>query len=47
MVTKKINCIKFNKYRKLKNVKLSYILNNTLIICIIWGKLGSKDDKNI
>ena len=32
MKMKKIYCIKCNKYRKLKNLEISYIYNETLVL---------------
>ena len=37
--------IKYNKYRKFKNLKISYIFNKTWVLCIICDKCGSKDEK--
>ena len=40
---RKIYCIKFNKYRKLKNSIKSYTSDKTLVLFIICGKYSSKD----
>ena len=42
---KSIYCIKCNKYRKLKNPKVSYILDKTLVLSITCDKCGSNDQK--
>ena len=42
---KKIYCIKFNKYRKLKSSRISYIFDKTLVVHIICDKCGSKDEE--
>ena len=36
----KIFCTKYNKYRKFKNSKISYIFNEMLVLSIIFGKCG-------
>ena len=41
---KKIYCIKCNKYRKLKNPKISCIFNGTLVLSIICGKCSNNND---
>ena len=41
----KTNCIKFNKYKKFKNPKISYIINKTSFLSIICDKCGSNDDR--
>ena len=43
---KKIYFIKSNKCIKSKNPKMSYILNKKLVLCIIFDKLDSKNQKN-
>ena len=40
---KKIYCIKYNKYRKFKNSKISYIFDKTLVLSIIVGDCGIND----
>ena len=40
---KKICFIKCNKYTKLKNPKISYIFDETVVLSIICDKSGSKD----
>ena len=42
---KKICCIKCNKYRKFKNLKLPYILDIKLFVFIICDKCGSNNEK--
>ena len=39
---KKVYCIKYYQYRKIKN-SVQYICDKTLVISIISGKCGSKD----
>ena len=34
-----------NKYRKFKNLKLSYTFNKTLVKSIVCDKCGSNDEK--
>ena len=36
---------KYKKYRKLKNAKISYIFDKTLVFLIISDKCGSKDEE--
>ena len=43
---KKINCIECNKYRKFKDLKISYIFDKTLALSIICSKCGN-NKKNI
>ena len=38
-------CIKFGKYRKFKNFKISHIFNKTLVLSIIFDKCGTSDFK--
>ena len=45
MKMKKIYCIKCNKYRKLKNLEISYIYNETLVLSIICSKCSNKKDR--
>ena len=42
---KKIYCIICGNYRKLKNPKISYILDKTLVLSIICDKCSSEDKK--
>ena len=42
---KKIYCVVFGKYKKVKNPKISYIFEKTLVLSIICSKCGSKDKK--
>ena len=44
---KKIYHIKFNKYRKRKNPRISYIFDKILLVSIICDKRGSKNGKII
>ena len=42
---KKITCIKYNKYREIKNLLMSNIFNKTLVLSIIGyrcGRIGGK-----
>ena len=42
---KKIYWIKFNKYRKFQNPKISYVFDETQVLSIICGKCSSNDEK--
>ena len=42
---KKISRIKCNEYRKIKNPKISCILNKTLVLSIICDKCGNNKEK--
>ena len=42
---KKIYCVKCNKYRKLKNPRISYIFDETLSLSTICDKCSSNDEK--
>ena len=42
---KKSYCVICGKYRKFKNPKISYILEKTLILYIIFNKCKNKDKK--
>ena len=42
---KKTYSIKCNKYRKIKNPEVSYILDKTFVLSIICGERGSNDEK--
>ena len=42
---KKIYRIKYNKYRKLKNRKMSYIYDKALVLFIICDKCGSNNER--
>ena len=44
---KNIYCIKQNKYRKVKNPKISYIVNKTLHLCISNDGKIFKDKESI
>ena len=42
---KKLYCVICGKYIKFKNPKISYILEKTLVLSIIWSKCKSKAEK--
>ena len=42
---KEIYCVKCNKYRKLKNPRISYIFDETLSLSTICDKCSSNDEK--
>ena len=43
---KKIYCLIFDKYRKFQNSKIYiYILEKTLVLCIIFNKFENEDEK--
>ena len=42
---KKHYCVKCNKYRKLKNPRISYIFDETLSLSTICDKCSSNDEK--
>ena len=42
---KKLYCVKCNKYRKLKNPRISYIFDETLSLSTICDKCSSNDEK--
>ena len=42
---KKLYCVKCNKYRKLKNPRISYIFDELLSLSTICDKCGSNDQK--
>ena len=42
---KKIYCIKWDKYRKFKNPKISHIFDKKLVLSIIYNKCNSNDEK--
>ena len=42
---KNIYCIVCGKYKKIKNPKISYILEQELVLSIIYIKCGSKEEK--
>ena len=44
---KRIYCIECNKHRKFKNVKISFIFNEILVLSIICGKCGSNKIESI
>ena len=41
---KKIYCFECNKYRKFKNLKISYIYNKTLVFSVVCDKYDSKNE---
>ena len=43
-MNEKAYCIEYNKYAKLKNPKISYIFNETLVLPIICSKCGDNND---
>ena len=42
---KKIYCIVCDKYKKIKNPKISHIFGKTLVYSIICRRCGNKDEK--
>ena len=42
---KKIYCVICGKYRKFKNLKISYIFEKTLVLSIICSKCENEDEK--
>ena len=42
---KEIYCVAFGKYKKFKNLKISYILQKTLVLSTICSTCDSKDEK--
>ena len=42
---KKFCCVVCGKYKKIKNLKISYILEKTLVLSIICSKCRSEDEK--
>ena len=42
---KKLYCIICDKWTKLKNPKISYIFEKTLVLSIICSKCGNEDEK--
>ena len=46
VMMKKVLCyLQFNKYRKLKTPKMSYIFYKTLVLFIICKEFGSNDEE--
>ena len=41
----KLYCIVCGKYKKLENPKISYLLENTLVLSIICSKCKNEDEK--
>ena len=42
---KKLYCIVCEKWTKLKNLKISFIFEKTLVLSIICSKCGNEDEK--
>ena len=42
---KKLNCVICGKYRKFENPKISYILEKTLVLSIIFSKYKNEDER--
>ena len=42
---KKLYCVIFDKYRNIKNPKISYIFEVTLVLCIICSKCKNEAEK--
>ena len=42
---KKIYCVVCGKYKKIKNPKISYIVQKILVLSIICSRCGKKDEK--
>ena len=42
---KKIYCVILSKYRELKNAKISYMFEKTLVLSIICSKCENEDEK--
>ena len=42
---KKLYCVIYDKYRKFEKLKISYLLENTLVPSIICCKCKNKDEK--
>ena len=42
---KKLYCINFSKHRKLEKPKISYLLEKTLVLFIIFSKCKNKNEK--
>ena len=45
-IDSKMGKMKKKKYRKCKNSEISYNLNKTLVLFIIYGKCGNKVEKS-
>ena len=44
---KKLYCVTCSKYRKIKKLKISYLLEKTLVLSIICSKCKNEDEKKI
>ena len=44
VMNNEVYCIKFNKYCKFENHKISHIFCKTLVLSMIWDKCISKDE---
>ena len=44
---KKLYCIICRKHRKFENPKISYLLENTLVLFIICSKCKNEDEKKV
>ena len=42
---KKLYCVICNKYKKFEKPKISYLLEKTLVVSIIWSKCKNEDEK--
>ena len=42
---KKLYCVICNKYKKFEKPKISYLLEKTLLVSIIWSKCKNEDEK--
>ena len=43
--TKKLDCVIYCKYRKFEKSKISYPVEKTLVLSIIWSKSKNEDAK--
>ena len=42
---KNLHCVNCSKYRKFEKPKISYLLEKTLFLSIIWSKCKNEDEK--
>ena len=42
---KKLYCVIWGKYRKFEKPKISYLLEKTLVLNIIWSKAKNEEEK--
>ena len=42
---KKLYCVICGKYRKFVKLKISYLIEKTLVLSIIWSKCKNEDEK--